>query len=46
MLSRALTNPKVTGWLAAGVNMKPTSKEYAPTLLKIANYFGLTPSID
>lgn len=46
MLSRALTNPKVTGWLAAGVKMKPTSKEYAPTLAKIANYFGLTPSID
>jgi len=46
MLSRALTNPKVTGWLASGLNLKPTSKEYAPTLLKIANYFGLTPSTD
>ena len=46
MLSHALTNPTVTGWLASGLAMKPTHKNYAVQIAKIANYFGLTPSID
>ena len=45
MLSRALVSPKVTTALANGINMKPTNKEYLPTLLKIFNYFGITPSL-
>ena len=45
MLSRALVSPKVTTALANGINMKPTNKEYAPTLLKIFNYFGIVPSL-
>jgi hypothetical protein len=46
MLSRALTNPKVTSWLASGLHMKPTHKNYAVQMAKIANFFGLSPSID
>ena len=46
MLSRALTNPTVTSWLASGLHMKPTHKNYAVQIAKIANFFGLTPSID
>ena len=46
MLSRALTNPQVTGWLSKGLHMKPTHKEYAVQVGKILNYFGLAPSID
>ena len=45
MLSRALVSPKVTTALANGINMKPTNKEYLPTLLKIFNYFGIAPSL-
>jgi len=46
MFARALTNPKVTGWLASGLHMKPTHKNYAAQIAKIANFFGLSPSID
>lgn len=46
MLSRALTNPTVTSWLASGLHMEPTHKNYAVQIAKIANFFGLTPSID
>jgi hypothetical protein len=46
MLSHALTNPTVTSWLASGLHMKPTHKNYAVQIAKIANFFGLSPSID
>ena len=46
MLSHALTDPKITTELAKGLHLKPGHKEYAPTLAKILNYFGFTPSVD
>ena len=46
MLSHALTNPKVATALAKGIHLKPGHSEYAPTLLKIANYLGWTPQVE
>jgi hypothetical protein len=46
MVSRALTDPKVTTWLAKGLHLQPGQKEYIPTLIKLMNYAGLAPSVD
>ena len=46
MVSRALTDPKVTTWLAKGLHLQPGHKEYIPTLMKLMNYAGLAPSVD
>ena len=42
ILARALTKPEFTNLLANGLHMKPTHKEYAVSLAKIANLLGLS----
>mgnify|MGYP003649420997 CR=1 FL=1 len=46
MISHILTNPKMTSLLAKGLHMKPGNPKYAATFAKLANYVGLTPTVE
>mgnify|MGYP003115388755 FL=1 len=46
MIGHILTNPKMTSLLAKGLHMKPGNPKYAATLAKLANFVGLTPTVE
>jgi len=46
MIGHILTNPKMTSLLSKGLHMKPGNPKYAATLAKLANFFGLTPTVE